>query len=100
MIKNLKRFIYAVGFYKVGTLFGVPLYHLYHYYSGEQIDFKQEFGNNSWAVITGATDGIGKALAFDLAKKGMNIALLSRNQEKLDSVAEEIRREANVEVMT
>ncbi|WAR03435.1 DHB12-like protein [Mya arenaria] len=43
-----------------------------------------------WAVITGATDGIGKEYARQLAKSGMNIVLISRTQSKLDDVAAEI----------
>lgn len=43
-----------------------------------------------WAVITGATDGIGKAYALALAKKGMSIMLISRTEEKLKAVAMEI----------
>ncbi|KAK0141808.1 Very-long-chain 3-oxoacyl-CoA reductase-A [Merluccius polli] len=37
-----------------------------------------------WAVVTGATDGIGKAYAEELARRGFNIVLISRSQEKLD----------------
>jgi len=44
----------------------------------------------AWCVITGATDGIGKEFAIQLAKKGFNIALVSRNKEKLESVAKEL----------
>ncbi|XP_049845697.1 very-long-chain 3-oxoacyl-CoA reductase-like [Schistocerca gregaria] len=44
-----------------------------------------------WAVVTGATDGIGKAYAFALAKKGLNILLISRSREKLIAVATEIQ---------
>ena len=40
--------------------------------------------------MTGATDGIGKEFALQLAKAGFNIALLSRNVEKLRNVASEI----------
>ncbi|PFH37328.1 putative 3-ketoacyl-CoA reductase [Besnoitia besnoiti] len=36
-----------------------------------------------YAVVTGATDGIGKALAVALAKKGFKIFLISRNPERL-----------------
>ena len=43
-----------------------------------------------FSVITGSTDGIGKAYAFALAKLGLNIVLISRNQEKLDKVASEL----------
>lgn len=41
-------------------------------------------------VVTGATDGIGKSYAKQLAKQGINIILISRTQAKLDSVAAEI----------
>ena len=53
-----------------------------------------------WAVVTGATDGIGKAFAFALAKKGVNVVLISRTQAKLDAVAAEIREKHGVEVKT
>lgn len=43
-----------------------------------------------WAVVTGSTDGIGKALAMSLAKRKMNIVLISRTQAKLDEVEKEI----------
>jgi 17beta-estradiol 17-dehydrogenase / very-long-chain 3-oxoacyl-CoA reductase len=44
-----------------------------------------------WAVITGATDGIGKAYAIALAKQGLSIVLISRTEAKLKAVEEEIR---------
>eukprot|EP00240_Pyramimonas_obovata_P005606 CAMPEP_0118935246 /NCGR_PEP_ID=MMETSP1169-20130426/15259_1 /TAXON_ID=36882 /ORGANISM="Pyramimonas obovata, Strain CCMP722" /LENGTH=320 /DNA_ID=CAMNT_0006878255 /DNA_START=48 /DNA_END=1010 /DNA_ORIENTATION=+ len=44
-----------------------------------------------WAVVTGATDGIGKAYAFQFAKKGMNVLLISRTESKLVEVAKEIQ---------
>ncbi|KXJ75614.1 hypothetical protein RP20_CCG011412 [Aedes albopictus] len=47
----------------------------------------------SWALVTGATDGIGKAYAKALAKKGLNIVLVSRTQSKLEKVAKEIENE-------
>jgi len=55
-----------------------------------------------WAVVTGATDGIGKAYAQQLAKSKMNIVLISRTQSKLDTVAEEIKaanKDVKVEVV-
>lgn len=41
-------------------------------------------------VVTGATDGIGKSYAQQLAKQGINIILISRSQAKLETVAAEI----------
>jgi len=48
----------------------------------------KKFGE--WAVITGSTDGIGKAMAIFYAKKGLNIVLISRTQRKLNAVAKEV----------
>ncbi|KAL5552705.1 hypothetical protein UlMin_040106 [Ulmus minor] len=45
----------------------------------------------SWAMVTGATDGIGKAFAFKLANQGLNLVLVSRNSNKLRSVSKEIQ---------
>lgn len=44
----------------------------------------------NFAVITGATDGIGKEYAFNLASQKINIVLISRSQEKLVQTANEI----------
>jgi NAD(P)-dependent dehydrogenase (short-subunit alcohol dehydrogenase family) len=42
-------------------------------------------------LITGASRGIGKAIAFALAEEGANVVLSSRRQEALDEVAAELR---------
>ena len=47
-------------------------------------------GFGQWGVVTGATDGIGKALAMELARKGMNVVLMSRTQSRLKDARAEI----------
>ena len=47
------------------------------------------------SLITGATDGIGKEAAIELAKKGCNLILIGRSKEKGDKVVEEIRKVAD-----
>lgn len=46
--------------------------------------------SDSWAIITGATDGIGLEFARQFAKKGYNLLLISRSSEKLQKVKEEL----------
>ncbi|KAM6154383.1 very-long-chain 3-oxoacyl-CoA reductase-B-like [Erethizon dorsatum] len=46
----------------------------------------------AWAVVTGATSGIGKAYAHELARRGLNIVLISRSLSKLEQEAGEIER--------
>ncbi|XP_010543930.1 PREDICTED: very-long-chain 3-oxoacyl-CoA reductase-like protein At1g24470 [Tarenaya hassleriana] len=47
----------------------------------------------SWALVTGATAGIGRAFAHELAKHGLNLILVSRNPTKLESVAQQFHQE-------
>jgi len=44
----------------------------------------------AWAVVTGGTDGIGKSYAQELARKGLNVLIISRNPEKLNETKAEI----------
>lgn len=43
-----------------------------------------------WAVITGCTDGIGLEFARQLRRRGFNLILVSRSQDKLDNLKEEL----------
>jgi 3-oxoacyl-[acyl-carrier protein] reductase len=44
------------------------------------------------AVVTGASQGIGRACALKLAKCGASVALIARNQQRLNEVAREIEQ--------
>ena len=49
-----------------------------------------------WALVTGASDGIGKQYAHTLAKEGFDIVLMARDNEKLQKVAKEINNQYKV----
>lgn len=56
-------------------------------------DFK-----GSYAVVTGASDGIGLAYCKLLAQQGFNILMISRSEEKLKSAQKEVQ-ESNKDVI-
>jgi 17beta-estradiol 17-dehydrogenase / very-long-chain 3-oxoacyl-CoA reductase len=62
----------------------------------------ERYGRGTWDVITGATEGIGKGFAIRFGQLGFNVAIVARNQEKMDNVVKEIKASApdTVEVKT
>merc|ERR1711997_479317 len=44
-----------------------------------------------WAIVTGCTQGIGRYYAEELARLGMNIVLVSRNESKLEDLARTVK---------
>ncbi|HWR01978.1 MAG TPA: SDR family NAD(P)-dependent oxidoreductase [Chlorobaculum sp.] len=53
---------------------------------------------NYYTLITGASTGIGKALAADFAASGDNLVLVARSREKLEELAGELKRSHGVDV--
>lgn len=51
-----------------------------------------------WAVVTGASAGIGTALARLLAASGMNLVLTARRRERLEKLAAELKAANHVEI--
>lgn len=47
--------------------------------------------NNKTALVTGSTKGIGKAIAIELAKEGVNVLINGRNHEEVDRIVDEIK---------
>ena len=50
------------------------------------------------AVVSGASQGMGKAIAIGFAREGANVAICARSEQKLNETAEMIRRETGQDV--
>lgn len=53
-----------------------------------------------WALVAGASDGVGAAFAAGLAERGVDVALLARRQAVLDQVAAEIESRTSAQTRT
>ncbi|QLG71773.1 hypothetical protein HG535_0C01220 [Zygotorulaspora mrakii] len=55
-------------------------------------------GKGKYCVITGASDGIGKEFAFQMARRHFNLVLISRTLSKLETIQKELQGKFGVEV--
>lgn len=83
----MERLFAAVGALALSSLLLKVLSSIYKTFLRPEKNFKKL---GKWVVITGATDGIGKAYALAFAKRGMSVVLISRTESKLKDVAKEI----------
>lgn len=91
----LSTFLAYVGLYALASYLyeqlRTPFRLLKLRYLGEPKDrptLKERYGD--WAAVTGSSDGIGKEYAKELARQGINVVLIARNEEKLQAVVKEI----------
>ncbi len=61
-------------------------------------DFAARYG--PWALVVGASEGVGATYARAMAERGINVVLLARRQAVLDEVAAAIRADTGVETRT
>ncbi|TVU11560.1 hypothetical protein EJB05_45153, partial [Eragrostis curvula] len=61
-------------------------------------DLRRRYG--SWAVITGPTSGLGRYMALELARQGLNLVLVGRDPDKLRDVSDAVARTHGVETKT
>ena len=60
--------------------------------------FKEKYG--SWALVTGASSGIGKAFAGLLAAQGLNLVLVARRKKALDQIAQDLKNKYPIQIKT
>lgn len=58
-------------------------------------DFRARYG--PWAIVAGASEGVGRELARQIAAKGVHCVLIARREGPLAELAERIRAESGVE---
>ena len=51
------------------------------------------------AIVTGGSLGIGKAIARELAREGVSVAIVSRSKDRLEAVAKELSKETGGKVI-
>ena len=61
----------------------------------EEQSFKSRFG--PWALVAGASDGIGECFARQLAERGINLVLLARREALLEELAAELRKAHDIQ---
>ena len=61
---------------------------------------KKTFSKSSYALITGASTGLGKIFAEALAARGMNVVLVARSQDALTALAERIEKRYAVQAIS
>jgi uncharacterized protein len=59
-------------------------------------DFKTKYG--PWALVAGASEGLGRAFAEELAKRGLNLILIARRIEKLETLSNNLIRDHQIEI--
>ncbi|KAJ1259076.1 hypothetical protein BS78_10G125600 [Paspalum vaginatum] len=58
----------------------------------------QRYG--SWAIVTGPTSGLGRSMAFELARRGLNLVLLDLNAANLQETSDAIKSLHSVAIKT
>ena len=58
-------------------------------------DFRHKYG--PWAIVTGASSGIGMEFCRQLAARGLNLILVARREEELQALASDLGNKYTVD---
>ncbi|KAF4848595.1 Very-long-chain 3-oxooacyl-coA reductase [Colletotrichum siamense] len=85
---DLQEFLRTVGLFSLLIAVYNVGWFLVPFFNKPKLDryLKAVNGKPAWALVTGASDGIGKGLANELAHRGFNVVLHGRNDVKLEEV--------------
>lgn len=90
---------FLIGGLKVALTLLSAVSELTYYLTRRPRNLYKEYGQprregfeGTWAVVTGASDGIGLAYCKHLAKMGFNIMMVSRSEEKLKAAKQDIEK--------
>jgi short-subunit dehydrogenase len=64
----------------------------------KNIEFLGKYG--PWALVAGASEGIGEAFSLAIARRGVNVALIARRKEPLERLSEKISLTYRVDTKT
>jgi len=87
----------AMVFYYIGLatvcyiVFQVAYFLYTYFYPGDLSLTKYGAKTGAWALVTGASDGIGKGFVEELAGRGFNVLLVSRTASKLEAAVKELK---------
>lgn len=88
LLKYLLTIFYLFLFYQMFKL----VFFIYKNFIRKRMNLIKRYGKDSWALVTGASDGIGKGICQELSREGFNIILVSRTLSKLNTVALELQK--------